>query len=96
MPTDQALVDGLHAKLVQYKARQINSEKSESTRNDAALKALILDVLIAKESVELEFMGQFAAEQLGDKFTPEGFVKAWEVIEDYCLSGGQNNTKQIV
>ena len=96
MPTNQALVNGLHEKLVQYKARVINPKKSERARNDAELKAFVLEALIAKGTLDLEFTAQFAAEQLGDKFTPEGFKQAWDVIDDYCQTGGQNCDKQIV
>lgn len=90
LPTDVDRVEQLKAKLAEYCARLEADRKSGSKMiSDTTSKIIVLEALLKDGQVDLHAILQDAKTK--EAGIAERFIRnAFEVIEDYCTSGGLN------
>jgi len=70
-------------------------KKAEENFLDASYKAFILSKLLENGKINPVAITNLALSQLPDHFSKDVFDLAGKVIMDYCLTGGENNSKQL-
>jgi hypothetical protein len=87
-PKDKDRQKQLQIKYQEYCARLARNPNELSTK----YKKIILKELIQKGEVKSYEIFNKILREVGS-IKENVFVNAWEVIEDYCLTGGQNTDK---
>lgn len=100
LPEDKSLVDKLKKKRIEYTKRieknfpGVYSKYSSSLRNLYVVTSVYYKLSILSEVLDFRKIEKSKiTKDLYDyegKFFLESFNKSWEVIKDYCLTGGRN------
>lgn len=89
LPTDEARVAQLRRKLAEYDGRVLDTAKSLHQRFGAVCKQALLARALTNGRVVVEEVEQELRDYYGDNFEYLRFRNAYDVVSDYCLTGGE-------